>query len=151
MLINSEKPKRTPSIEKNILHFTSGLFAFENLTEFWFLDIAENPVVKWLQPVEKPQITFLLIDPFLVKADYQVRLDKTLIKELEIERPEDVLVYTTVTIPKTGFQDATTNLVGPIIINWPKKKAQQIIIERTDIEVKYPLTNMYWQKTGSGG
>ena len=58
---------------------------------------------------------------------------------MEISIPEDVLVYTIVNVPKSGFQDATTNLVGPLIINWTKKQGRQIIFEKDNSSIKYPL------------
>ncbi|NLV21312.1 MAG: flagellar assembly protein FliW, partial [Syntrophomonadaceae bacterium] len=37
----------------------------------------------------------------------------------------------------SGLKDATTNLVGPLVFNWRKKVARQIICEGNII--KYPL------------
>ncbi len=151
MFINNERLKEIPVDENNILYFASGLFAFESLTRFVLLDIAAAPFFKWLQPVEKPEIKFLLLDPFIIKKDYYVELDGPLIDELGIEKPGDVLIYTTVTVPETGLKAATTNLVGPIIINWRKRKGKQIIIEKEDAAVKHPLAGSYLSKVSSGG
>lgn len=125
--------------EKNILDFKQGLLAFDHLRKFLLLDIPENPAFKWLQSLEDPEITFLLVDPFLIKTDYSLELADSLQDELQIEKEEDVLVYTTVTVPKSGFKDATTNLVGPIIINWKKKRGKQVILEQEGLSIKYPL------------
>jgi len=125
--------------ENQIISF-SGLLAFEELKRFCLLDIKESIFFKWMQSVENPEVAFVLVDPFVVKKDYYIDLNDKLKKELDIQKQEDVLIYTTVTIPHTGFKDATTNLVGPIIINWSKKKGKQIILEREDIVIKYPLS-----------
>ncbi|MDK2836210.1 MAG: FliW protein, partial [Thermosediminibacterales bacterium] len=63
------------------------------------------------------------------------------------------LVYTIVTVPQTGFRNATTNLIGPLVINIKKRKGRQIIVERDDLTIKYPLflQNYVNKKTSSGG
>jgi len=151
MIIKSDRFGEIRVDENNILYFASGLLAFESLTRFVLLDIAESPIFKWLQPVENPEIAFLLVDPFTIKKGYCVELDDTLVNELGIEKQEDVLIYTTVTIPESGFKNATTNLIGPIIINWREKKGKQIIVEKGDIDIKYPLSASYFKKTNNGG
>jgi len=137
--------------ENNIIEFCSGLIAFEDLTRFALFDISENANFKWLQSIDKPQVAFLLVDPFTIKQDYYVDLSDELAEKLEVLIPEDVIVYTTVTVPKSGFKDATTNLVGPILINWRKKKAKQIICERENNLIKYPLLANKYMKLSYGG
>ena len=124
---------------QNIINFNPGLLGFENLTSFVLVDIAKIPNFKWLQSIENTELAFLLVDPFTIKSDYYMELNDEIIEKLEISIPEDVLVYTTVTVPNSGFKDATTNLVGPLIINWTQKKGKQIISERENNVIKYPL------------
>jgi len=124
---------------QNIINFNPGLLGFENLTSFVLVDIAKIPNFKWLQSIENTELAFLLVDPFTIKNDYYMELNDEIIEKLEISIPEDVLVYTTVTVPNSGFKDATTNLVGPLIINWTQKKGKQIISERENNVIKYPL------------
>lgn len=124
---------------QDIINFNPGLLGFENLTSFVLVDIADIPNFKWLQSIENAELAFLLVDPFTIKKGYCVELNDDVAEKLDISAPEDVLVYTIVTVPKGGFKDATTNLVGPVIINWTKKKGKQIIFERDNNSIKYPL------------
>lgn len=121
----------------NIISFDPGLLAFEHLHRFILLDIVENTHFKWLQSLDNPEVTFLLVDPFTVKNDYSVDLSEEVREKLGIETAEDVIIYTIVTVPVSGLKDATTNLVGPLVFNWRKKVARQIICEGNII--KYPL------------
>ncbi|MDI3534659.1 MAG: flagellar assembly factor FliW [Thermosediminibacterales bacterium] len=150
------KTRRFGEIEVNeeeVFEFEKGLFGFEELKRYVLIDIHQNPAFKWLQPVDDSEVAFLLVDPFLVKKDYYVEIDDQLKTELEIEKEEDVLVYTIVTVPQTGFRNATTNLIGPLVINIKKRKGRQIIVERDDLTIKYPLflQNYVNKKTSSGG
>ena len=123
----------------DILEFKQGIIAFDRLKKFFLLNVTENPLFKWLQSLEEPDVAFLLVDPFLLKKDYALELDDFLQSELEIEKKEEVVVYTIVTVPGEGFKSATTNLVGPIIINLKKKKGKQVILEQDGLSIKYPL------------
>jgi flagellar assembly factor FliW len=136
---------------QNIINFNPGLLGFENLTSFVLVDIADIPNFKWLQSIENTELAFLLVDPFTIKKGYCVELNDDVAEKLDISAPEDVLVYTIVTVPKGGFKDATTNLVGPVIINWTKKKGKQIIFERDNNTIKYPLLTNDSNKLNYGG
>jgi len=136
---------------RNIIRFDPGLLGFENLTNYVLVDIAEIPDFKWLQSIENTDLAFLLVDPFTVKKGYCVELNDDVVAKLDISAPEDVLVYTIVNVPKSGFKDATTNLVGPVIINWTKKKGKQMIFERDNNSIKYPLMTSDSRKVNYGG
>jgi flagellar assembly factor FliW len=125
--------------EENIITFNSGLPAFEGFPRFALLDIAQNDNFKWMQCIDDPETAFLLVDPFTVKPDYSVSLNDDLVKSMEISNPEDALVYTIVNVPASGLKDATTNLIGPLIINWRQKNARQIILDAEVNVLKYPL------------
>jgi flagellar assembly factor FliW len=98
--------------ERDIIEFSPGLLGFEDVTRYVLMDIAKIPDFKWLQSVDNPDLAFLLVDPFTVKKGYCVELSDDVAAKLEITAPEHVLVYTIVSVPKSGFKNATTNLVG---------------------------------------
>lgn len=149
MIIETARFGKIEIDENKIVRFESGLLAFEDFTRFVLFDIAENSDFKWLQSVEDPRISFLLVDPFTIKPDYYVDLPDELAENLGVEAPEDVMIYTTVTVPKGGLQEATTNLVGPLVINWRNQKGKQIICENNAI--KYPLVANNYKKLSYGG
>jgi len=137
--------------EQDIVEFNPGLLGFETLTRYILMDIAEIPDFKWLQSIDEPNLAFLLVDPFTIKKSYCVELSDDVVNKLEIKEPEQVLVYTIVTVPKSGFKNATTNLVGPLIINWLRKKGKQIIFERDSNSIRYPLISNDSRKLNYGG
>lgn len=151
MIVKTAKLGELVVEARNIINFNHGLLGFENVTSFVLVDIPEIPDFKWLQSIVNPELAFLLVDPFTIKKDYYVELSDEMVTELDISAPEDVLVYTIVTVPKSGFKDATTNLIGPLIINWTKKKAKQIIFERTNNTIRYPLLTNDSKKLNYGG
>ncbi len=122
-----------------ILRFQPGLLAFETWNEYVLVDVPENPDFKWLQSTEEPGLAFLLVDPFVVKPEYRIELQAEMMGKLNICQPEDVLIYTIVSVPAGGFREATTNLIGPLVINWREKQGSQLVLEKDNLMVKYPL------------
>jgi flagellar assembly factor FliW len=125
--------------EEDVLTFHKGLLGFEQLTQFILLPIAEAPSFMWLQAVEDTDISLLLVDPFVFKKDYEVELDEIVLQSLGIEFPEQVLICTVVTVATDDIKDATTNLMGPIVMNTVEKLGQQIIVDDKQYKLKHPL------------
>ena len=80
----------------------------------------------------------ILISPFMVKEDYEFKLNENVIDELKITEPTDVMVYTTVTL-NSNIEKITTNLKAPIIINRFSKLGKQIIIDNESYKIKEPI------------
>lgn len=137
--------------EESIIEFKEGLLAFEDLKRFILVDVKENHFLKWLQSVDDSSLYFLLVDPFIIKPDYSIELSDSLQEELEIEKEEDVLVFSIVTMPKSGFKDATANLLGPVVINHRSKKGKQVVTDGDETNLKYPLSPETPKKASSGG
>lgn len=126
---------------RSVVCFQPGLLAFEELSEYALLDVAENPDFKWLQSLQDPSLAFLLVDPFVINPGYRVELQAEMMKRLHISQPEDVLIYTIVSVPAGGFREATTNLAAPLVINWQENKGSQLVLEKDDLVVRHPLFN----------
>jgi flagellar assembly factor FliW len=139
MLVKTRQFGEIEVEQPQVISFKEGILAFENIKQYILIPVENNPAFTWLQAVDEPELAFLLVDPFLVKNGYFVDIDDKTRKALEIEKQEDVLVYTTVTIPKSGFKKATTNLLAPLIINIQKKKAAQLVLDESHGSIKHPL------------
>ncbi|WP_028307524.1 flagellar assembly protein FliW [Desulfitibacter alkalitolerans] len=139
MLVKTRQFGEISIDDKEIITFPAGILAFEENRRFIIIPVENNPFFSWLQSIDEPSLSFLLIDPFSIQLGFYVDIDESLKDELEIKKQEDVLVHTIVTIPKEGFKKATTNLLAPIIINLEKKKAKQIVLDGMPSYIKYPL------------
>ncbi len=79
-----------------------------------------------------------MISPYTVSRDYEIKIPNVLVLELEIDKPEEVLVLTTVTL-SSSIENMTTNLKAPIIINVKEKLGQQLILDNDKYKIKEPL------------
>jgi flagellar assembly factor FliW len=125
--------------ESEILDMRAGIIGFEHLKKFVLhIQDGENPFW-WLQSLDEGAIAFVVINPFVVKADYEPVIDDNDTKLLEIESAGDVVLLTIVTIRQNPFL-VSVNLRAPIVVNARKKIAKQVILENMAYPVRYNLT-----------
>ncbi|HHW32019.1 MAG TPA: flagellar assembly protein FliW [Clostridiaceae bacterium] len=128
--------------EKSILNFNEGIPGFEDYKKYVLLgEDQDETVFKWLQSVEKPDLAFVIINPFYIKKDYEFDLEESAIQALEIEKPEDVKVYTIVVVPE-DVSRISVNLRAPIIINQKNNKGMQVILDREDYSVRHYILEL---------
>jgi flagellar assembly factor FliW len=91
-----------------------------------------------LQSLDLGELSFLIMDPFLFFREYDFELPEFVQQQLQIEQPEDVQVWSIVSV-KEDFSKATINLLAPIIVNYKSRLAKQIILHDTEYKVKHEL------------
>lgn len=126
--------------ESKVIEFPGGIIGFPDLQHFVLLYDEEqgSNTVKWLQSVEEPGFAMPVLNPLIVKEDYNPSVDDELLKPLGEMKDEDMIVLVTMTIPHE-IEKMTVNLRGPVIVNSATCKGCQIIIESDEYKVKYPI------------
>ena len=140
MKINTKVFVEIEIADEKIIHFPSGIIGFPEMTDFALVHDEEKGVgaIHWLQSVQEPAFAMPVMDPLLVRPDYNPEIDDELLKSIGELIPEEMLVLVTVTVPG-DLTKMSVNLRGPIIINAAEKKACQVIIDGEDYAVKYPI------------
>ena len=140
MKINTKVFGEIEIADEKIIHFPSGIIGFPEMTDFALVHDEEKGVgaIHWLQSVQEPAFAMPVMDPLLVRPDYNPEIDDALLKSIGELIPEEMLVLVTVTVPG-DLTKMSVNLRGPIIINAAEKKACQVIIDGEDYAVKYPI------------
>lgn len=126
-----------PIVDKQIINLSQGFYGFGQYNAFALIDAAQKPFI-WVQSLDKHDLAFLAIDPFLIRPDYEINIDDSFLSSIEIESPSDVLVFALITIPSNG-SPITANLQGPLIINKKNNKAIQAILTDTRWQTKHDL------------
>lgn len=130
--------------EDDVICFPDGIYAFPDTKDFIMVgEMTEEFPFMWLQAVNMPEVTFIITNPFLFSSDYDFELKEEEMKELQIERKEQVLVASLVVIPEEKIQDTTTNLKAPLVINTEKKLGKQVILDE-----EYPYKFKIFEKSG---
>ena len=121
-----------------IIRFVSCLAGFPRHKRFALFPYEENSPFHFLQSVSNPDLTFLLVDPYRFFNGYVFELEDDLAEELgfSAENPPGVYALTTL---KGKIEDATVNLLGPVLVNWKRRTAVQVTLQNTSFAVRQPL------------
>lgn len=134
----TEEPGVTTS---EVISFKDGIPGFDDKRKFVILQDEEYAPFDWLVCVDdglQVELRFAMINPLIVYPEYDPDIAPSLVADLEIDKPEDVLVYVLATIYPNPA-DSTINLMGPIVINAGKMVGKQVILENTDYTTKEPI------------
>lgn len=110
--------------DRQVIDFPEGLIGFQKFTSYALLDAPQKPYF-YLQSIDLPELAFILVDPFLFRADYAVDVQDELSSALGLASPEDALILCLVTVPTDG-SPVTANLMGPIVIGKASRKGVQL-------------------------
>ena len=133
--------------DKRIITFPGGIIGFPELTQFAMLHDEKDGVasIHWLQSLQEPAYALPVMDPLLIKEDYNPEVDDELLKPLGDLNTDEMLVLVTVTVPR-DLTKMTVNLKGPIIINAVNRTACQAIVEGDEYKVKFPIYDILQAK-----
>lgn len=126
--------------DDKIIHFPGGIIGFPELQDFALIHDKEKgtDTIHWLQSLQEPAFAMPVMDPLIVRPDYNPEVDDELLNSIGEIQPDELLVMVTVTVPK-DIKKMTVNLKGPIVINAAEKLAIQVIVEGDEYAVKYPI------------
>jgi len=123
---------------ERLIEMPVGLLGFEQYKRFSLVTNPEEEPFLWLQAVGETKLAFLVMSPFVVVPAYQPELAREDEEFLELQGPDDTLVFTIVSVHSQ--QRATINLKGPIVLNRRTRRAKQVIpLNAPTLPVAYPL------------
>ncbi|PXV90222.1 flagellar assembly factor FliW [Lachnotalea glycerini] len=138
--------------EKTI-HFENGIIGFPDMKNYLIIydeEKGDKAKISWLQSIEEPGFAIPVINPLLVRMDYNPTVNDELMKPLGDLDPQEMLVLVTMTIP-AEVKNMTVNLKAPIVINAITRKACQIVVENEEYLVKYPVYDILKSKQEKAG
>ena len=127
--------------DDKIITFENGIIGFPELKRFALLHDEEkgtNVGIRFLQSLDEPGFAMPVMDPLVVKPDYDPEVNDELLAAAGNINENNILVLVTATIPGDLTQ-MIVNLQGPFVINVEEHKACQIIVENGDYPVKFPI------------
>ena len=127
--------------DEKILEFPNGIIGFEDLRKFaiiYDVEKGENVNVSFLQSMEEPLLVIPVMNPLVVKEDYNPTVDDELLKPIGDPADEDMMVVVSMTVP-TDIKKMTVNLKAPFIINTKDRKGSQIIVDNPEYEIRFPI------------
>jgi flagellar assembly factor FliW len=125
--------------EDQIITFSSGLLGLNSSRRFVLLSRPGPNHFYLLQGVDRPDVSLLLAKPSSLVDEYHMGRLNSALGELKARNPEDLQVFVTLTIPAGRPDDATANMVSPILINPQHRLGKQVVLESPSYSHKYRL------------
>ncbi len=122
---------------KNVFAFPEGILGFETVKEFALIPKDDSPFL-WLQATDGSDLCFVLMSPYEIRSDYQLRVPQTDIAALQAESAEALTSYVIITIPDDP-RDMTANFQGPLVFNTKENIARQCISLTSDYGVRHKV------------
>lgn len=141
MLIKTKHFGEMDLDDDRIIYFDNGILGFEDYKRYTILydnDGEEKPDISWLQSLDEPALAIPVMNPFIVKADYNPELEDELLKPLGEVDENNIVLLVSITVT-SEIEHTTSNLKAPFIINADTKKGAQIIVENKDYDIRYPI------------
>lgn len=126
--------------EEKVIHFADGIIGYPDCKNFTLIfdeEKGRRKSICWLQSVDEPVFALPVLDPLLIKEDYNPAVEDELLHALGDLKEENTFVLVTVTVPEQ-IEDLSINLKAPIVINVDERLASQIIVEE-NYPVKYKI------------
>lgn len=111
--------------DEQIITLKEGFFGFEDYHDFAMIDSGTPPFI-CVESVVKGGPSFVVIDPFIFRPDYEIDIDDRVAEAIGLASPTDALIFALVTISGQNMP-ITANLQGPLVINKKNRLAMQVV------------------------
>ena len=150
MIVRSTRFGEIEVSEQSILDFPHGIPGFVDEKVFAFVPYQLESPFAFLQSVNEPDLTFMIVEPFSFFPDYDFELENEIVKELEISDENPPQIFNIVKVVEK-LEDMTANLLAPILVNWQSRKAIQHVLEKTSYQVRHRVFPNGLPQTNKGG
>ena len=122
--------------EDRVITFPKGLLGFSSARRFCLLEPNDDACFFWLQSLEDPALAFVVTDPALFVAEFNVPIRQEQMEELAISNLQDAQVFVIV----NKIDDMLTgNLQGPLVVNTLTRTGEQIVLAEKRWTTRHPL------------
>jgi flagellar assembly factor FliW len=124
--------------DEALLVFPHGLPGFEHHVHFALLEEPPYLPFCWLQSLHDPDVAFLLLDPFLLRPDYDFELSPADVTLLQLDEHTLPRVFCILVVPRDIWQ-MTANLKAPVVVNPRRGLGKQVILPDDRYPLRHPV------------
>lgn len=138
--MTTSRMERDPRVEETRLaaiQFPESLPGLDGAHVWELVEHEKARPFLWLRSVDRPPLRLLVVDPRLVREDYQPKITTGEFHRVQLEGGSDVLLLSVVTLE--GDSQAFVNLRAPILINPDQMLGAQIILDDPAWPFRQPL------------
>jgi flagellar assembly factor FliW len=109
--------------ETAVLHFPAGLPGFESHTRFLLIERPANAPLVFLQSIDSPELSFCTAPVAAIDPAYRLAMTEEDQRLLSATDPPVILAI----LSSTTSHQWTANLLAPIVIDLPSRRAVQAV------------------------
>lgn len=136
MVISTSRFGQLDVNSDRLIQFPGGILGFPAQTQYALIQTGQDSGFYWLQSVDAADLAFVVSDPRLFVADYQVPVKLEELEGIELTSVADAQVF--VIVNKVGDM-LTGNLQGPLVVNVRNRKARQLVLSDRKFSTRHPL------------
>lgn len=119
-----------------LITFPEGILGFPRYQRYALVQTGEGSGFYWLQSVEADDLAFVVCDPRLFVADYQVPVRMDELSTMGLTDPGNAQVF--VIVNKVGDL-LTGNFQGPLVVNVTNRHGRQLVLSDRRYSTRHPL------------
>ncbi|MBR5229625.1 MAG: flagellar assembly protein FliW [Firmicutes bacterium] len=121
------------------IEFQEGMFGFEQYTKFIPLMVEDDSdAVVFLQSAEDEDLSFLIMNPFMLCEDYNPVLSDEDYAKIGTNKQEELSFYV-ICVAKESIEESTINMKCPIVVNTVTRQARQVILDSKEYKFRHFL------------
>lgn len=124
---------------QRIITFPAGLLGFSSYTRYVLLQPDDDAVFFWLQSLDAPELAFVVTDPSVWAAEYEVPIRREQMEELDLDRLDDAQVLV---IVNKRDDVLSGNFQGPLVINTNSMNARQLVLADRTWSTRHELLRL---------
>jgi flagellar assembly factor FliW len=124
---------------QEVYEFSQGIPGFEEYHHYVIIQPEVEQQFCYIQSIEESGLALLVCNPFVYFKDYDFQISEMNLNELKIKSEGDVTVWSVVTI-NWQKNEASMNLLAPIVVNIRERLGKQIILHDSEYRTKHKLT-----------
>ncbi len=110
------------------IELPAGLMGFAEVRNLELIHNTEELPFRWLRSVEDRSIAFVVVQPDGLIPGYELELSDEDATEIGIADPEEALILNIVTLRNGRPEEATVNLIGPLVVNRETGIGRQVVL-----------------------
>ncbi len=140
MEINTQYFGKISCSEEEFIHFSDGMFGFNDLKDYVPLAFLENSdALICLQSLEDSSVSFILMNPFQFFEKYEPVLSSEDQRLLKADSGDADISYYVISVIHEPMENSTVNLKAPIVVNTKTREARQVILDNPLYRFRHPL------------
>jgi flagellar assembly factor FliW len=136
MVITTSRFGQLDVNEQRLIEFPEGILGFPAQNQYALVQTGTDSGFYWLQSVCTADLAFVVCDPRLFVADYQVPVKLEELEGIQLTSVNDAQVF--VIVNKVG-DTLTGNMQGPLVVNVRNRKARQLVLSDKRFSTRHPL------------